>query len=281
MFGYVTASLAQLSEDAKKRYNAFYCGLCHALGDRHGSVSRLTLTYDMTFLVILLSSLYEPEECAGEEKCPVHRLRPKAYIRNEITDYAADMNVALSYLNCIDDWNDDRSLLSLSEAAVMRRSYDRVKSKYPRQVGVIEDCLNTLGDIEKKWTPEPDRASEAFGTLMAELFVYKDDRWSDTLRHLGRALGQFIYVLDACIDLRDDKRFYKYNPFVSLFNRPDEREQFEDILKMLMGECVFYFDKLPLVQDTELLRNILCTGVWNKFNTHYGLRSSADGKGPL
>lgn len=285
MFGYVKASPALLSEDAKKRYNAFYCGLCHALGERHGGLSRLTLTYDMTFLVILLSSLYEPEEVSGDKKCPAHAIKPKSFIRNEITDYAADMNVALSYLNRLDDWNDDGNIISLAEAGLMKSSFEKVRERYPRQVKAIEEQLSKLKELEDKWQLEPDAAAGSFGELMAELFVYKEDRWSDTLRNFGRALGQFIYVMDACIDLRDDKRFYKYNPFVSYFNRTDEKEQFEDVLKMLMGECVFRFDKLPLVQDTELLRNILCSGVWNEFNRHYGIkadqRSSTDGSGPL
>lgn len=269
MFGYVTAQLKLLSDEEKSRYNACYCGLCHALGERHGALSRMTLTYDMTFLVMLLSSLYEPEEYCSEQKCPTHPFKERGFARSEITDYAADMNIALSYLNCLDDWHDDLSLVSLCEAKLMQSSYRLVESRYPRQCRVISECLAELDDIEKRFKPEPDAASRAFGKLMAELFVYKEDRWSDTLRSFGMALGQFIYVMDACIDLREDKRFYKYNPFVSLFNSPDEKEQFEDILKMLMGECVFYFDKLPLVQDVGILRNILCTGVWNKFNVHY------------
>ena len=272
MFGFVSAQTGLLTEEQRKRYNAFYCGLCRALGERHGAVSRMTLSYDMTFLVILLSSLYEPTEQAGEAKCIAHPKKPRGYIKNGITDYAADMNIALSYLNLIDDWQDDGSLLSLTESALFKKSYAGVVEKYPRQCGVIGECLDTLHAIEEKFVPAPDAASECFGRLMSELFVMKEDRWSEPLRRLGKALGQFIYVMDACIDLREDKRFYKYNPFVKLYNTPREKEQFEDILRMLMGECVYWFDKLPLVQDAEILRNILCKGVWIKFNEHYNVK---------
>jgi hypothetical protein len=44
------------------RYQAYYCGLCRTLKERYGDLGRLTLSNDMTFLLILLSSLYEPEE---------------------------------------------------------------------------------------------------------------------------------------------------------------------------------------------------------------------------
>ena len=49
---------------------------------------------------------------------------------------------------------------------------------------------------------------------------------------------------------------------------------------MLLGECLFYFDKLPLVQDAELLKNILCVGLWSQFDRRYK-KEERDGKGPV
>ena len=69
MFGYVTASMAELSEGQKQRYLSCYCGLCKALGRRHKALSRLTLSYDMVFLTMLLGSLYEPEEEEPLRRC--------------------------------------------------------------------------------------------------------------------------------------------------------------------------------------------------------------------
>ena len=65
MFGYLVAAAEVLDEEQKKRYKACYCGLCRSLKERHGQLSRLTLNYDLTFLVLLLSSLYEPPEQSG------------------------------------------------------------------------------------------------------------------------------------------------------------------------------------------------------------------------
>ena len=66
MFGYVRPNLADMAEGDQQRYRAHYCGLCQALGERHGAPARMTLTFDLTFLTIFLSSLYEPEEVSGE-----------------------------------------------------------------------------------------------------------------------------------------------------------------------------------------------------------------------
>ena len=45
--------------------------------------------------------------------------------------------------------------------------------------------------------------------------------------------------------------------------------RFRDILKMQLGECLYYFDKLPLVRDAGLMQNILCIGLWLSFNQKY------------
>lgn len=277
MFGFVTAQLKLLSEEQAARYRQCYCGLCHSLKERHGELARFTLTYDMTFLILLLSSLYEPDEKENETKCAPHPFKAQQYWQNEISGYAADMNVALAYLNCIDDWKDDWSLSSLAEAKLMQKSYNEICEKYPRQCRAMKESLEKLSELEEKRINDADAASKAFGSLMAELFVYKEDYWSGYLRRFGMALGQFIYIMDTCIDLRDDKRYYKFNPMLHLFNRIDEKEQFKAILEMLMAECVKAFEALPLLQDAELIQNILCFGVWTQFNKHYKV---TEGEGP-
>ena len=42
MFGYVRPCLESLDEAQKKRYRAWYCGLCQSLGDRHGFRGRIS-----------------------------------------------------------------------------------------------------------------------------------------------------------------------------------------------------------------------------------------------
>lgn len=79
MFGYVIANLEGLTQPQKDRYKGCYCGLCRVLKQRHGFSGRLTLTYDMTFLVLLLSALYEADEERGMELCPAHPLRRHFY----------------------------------------------------------------------------------------------------------------------------------------------------------------------------------------------------------
>ena len=54
------------------RYKAYYCGLCRTLKEEYGFRGRMTLTYDMTFLIFLLSSLHETEDREFPSYCLLH-----------------------------------------------------------------------------------------------------------------------------------------------------------------------------------------------------------------
>ena len=280
MFGYLSAAPEKLTEEQLLRYRAGYCGLCRCLKERHGELSRLTLNYDMTFLVLLLGSLYEPEERSGEGTCYMHPKEPRGFFISEATEYAADMNIALSYLKCRDDWQDDANPIALVEAGILKKKYLSVSQCYPRQCAAMEACMARLSQLEQAKIEDPDAAAAAFGELMAEALVLKEDRWSEPLRAMGRALGGFIYVMDACMDLDADAFYNRYNPFRRYYGLPDNEQRFRDMLKMLLGECLFHFDRLPLVQDAELLKNILCAGLWAEFDKKFSDKCDKKGTPP-
>ena len=87
MFGFVVANTEALTDEQTERYKGAYCGLCRTLQKRHGDLSRLTLNYDMTFLVLLLQSLYEPEEPRGKDTCLPHPLQARAWQRSFCRDF--------------------------------------------------------------------------------------------------------------------------------------------------------------------------------------------------
>lgn len=265
MFGYVVAERSSLSKEAIARYRGCYCGLCRSIGEQFGTLQRAALHYDMTFLILLLSSLYEPEEVCSHNRCALHPLSPCASWQTPVTEYAAAMNMALAYHNCMDDWHDEQSVKGRLLAALFRRSACSVRQRYPRQWNAMEICLERLHSMETQSVFDPDLASSAFGALMGELFVWKEDRWAPLLRQIGDCLGRFIYLLDALTDLPKDAVSHGYNPFQNRYHDGFSKEDYLPVLKMLMGECTDLFERLPLLQDVDILRNILYSGVWTGF----------------
>lgn len=260
MFGFVTASFKELSKEDQNRYQSVYCGICRDIRSRSGQLSRLSLSYDMTFLALLLMSLYEPEEESGKHACALHPIG-RDWVNSPYCCYAADMNIALAYYNCLDDWNDDKNHLKKWMAHHLEAYLPEIKSRYPRQCHAIEDCIGALSSLEKENCADADRCANCFGALMAELLVYEEDLWSHDLRETGMALGRFIYLADAAVDYKKDARKHKYNPFIAM-NTGLDFPRWEEYLVLTMARCTHYYEKLPLVQDKSILDNILYSGIW-------------------
>jgi hypothetical protein len=272
MFGYIVCNKQHLANEEKERYQSVYCGLCKTLEKKFGQTSRLSLNYDMTFLILFLSSLYEPEEEKKEFRCAVHPRHKKVASINSYTDYAADMTVALAYYKCLDDWQDEHKHLQHKYASKIEGSYQEVKERCPRQCGAIENGVRKLNRIEQSAASIPDEAINCFGKLMAELFVVEEDFWSSSLRNFGYHLGRFIYLMDATMDYEKDKKKGNYNPLNSMNKKPADMEE---ILFMTIGDATREFEKLPLIQDEHLLRNILYGGVWQQYYARMGRKEQS------
>ena len=263
MFGYVKILDSELKVKDYKRYRAFYCGLCKELREKYGHSGQMTLTYDMTFAVILLTSLYEKEIRHEKCRCKMHPLKRQDILRSEFTTYAADMNVLLAYYHFRDDWSDEKKIGGLAGTLAFRRKAKKIIQKYPGQAAVIRKELQELSRLEASRVTEIDLPAGCFGRLMSGLFRYKKDQWAETLGRMGFYLGKFIYIMDAYDDLEKDRKSGSYNPLLFLNDDLDFEQKCRDMLCMMIAECCGEFEKLPCVLDIDILRNILYDGIWS------------------
>ncbi len=278
MFGYIVINADALPEERQRRFRAVYCGLCATLRARHGLRGSATLSYDLTFLAMLLNALYEPGERAGRERCPAHPMKAHEYAVSPVMDYVADMNVALAYHKCLDNWRDDRSLLAAGEGALLKRAYRRVEREWPEKCAAIEAWLDEIHAIEGEERTGIDAPVNATGRLLGELFVYRNDHWADALRAVGDGLGRFIYFMDAYDDLPQDIKKRRYNPLTGLLDRADYEEFCRSAMTMMVAGATEAFESLPIVLDYDILSNVLYSGVWSKYAFLQSKRD-ATGKG--
>ncbi|MBE5998334.1 MAG: hypothetical protein E7237_01755 [Sarcina sp.] len=283
MFGYIVIHEPELRVRELALYRSYYCGLCKELYGRYGRAGQLALSYDTTFLALLLTSLYEPsEEKVRESNCLVHPLRRHTSRRNAYTAYAADVTVLLSFYACRDDWEDERRLRGLVLSGLLHSGFERAAGLFPEKAQVIADCLDRLHALETS-PPDiavsPDEAGACFGDLMAEIFAFRQDEWEQPLRRMGYYLGKFIYLLDAYDDLEKDAPAGNFNPLLSVRARMPSAG-FDDyvrtLLTMLMASCCRAFEALPIVENIDILRNILYAGVWTRFEQVYADRTGTD-----
>ena len=267
MFGYVLANMPELTKQQRRRYSGVYCGICRRIRERSGQLARFGLSYDMAFLALLLMSLYEPEEVSGSHACLLHPLRP--FTENDCVSYAADMNILLLYYKCLDDVRDEGKRTARQLAKTLEPALPGLQARYPRQWTAAEDCLARLSRLEEENCAQPDAPAACFGQLLGELLVWQEDLWAPVLRQLGMALGRFIYLADAAVDLPSDKKKGSYNPYLAMGTEPD-RQRREEYLTLAMGRATQAYEHLPLVQDKKLLDNILYSGVWVEYRRRQG-----------
>ncbi len=267
MFGYINVNGHELSGENKGVYQAYYCGLCRRLRSNYGLTGQMLLNYDMTFLVVLLTGLYEVKTGESRFVCGIHPMKKRNSYINEITDYAAAMNIALAYHNLVDDWKDDRNYTRKTIAGMIKKDYAKVAENYPRQTAAIEQYMEKLAGFERDHETNIDLVAGLTGEMLGEIFAWKKDEWYDELKTLGFYMGKFIYLMDAYEDLDRDEKKEAYNPLRCL--KQEHEKDFEVLCKLMMtsmmSECAKSFERLPILLHADILRNILYSGVWSKY----------------
>ena len=240
MFGYVRINKPEIKFREFDVYRSYYCGLCKAIKHNYGNIARVSVTYDLTFLAMLLCGIYEPVNKCKCEHCIVHPLKNHSYCENRYLDYAADMNVYLSYLKCLDDWHDDNNFVALFYSAILKRKAHSIEKKYPDKTANIKKNMDCLTALEKENCHDLDKVSGTFGNIMSEIFVLHDDVFSKALSDIG------FYL----IEYEDRQDFVQF---------------VQNVLVSMMAECCRAFEYLPIIENLEILRNILYSGVWQSF----------------
>ena len=269
MFGFIKPNYKKLSDKEKLRYQEVYCGLCYSLRDNYGQIARLALTYDLTFLILFLSSLYEPKEKKQTCKCIFKnkKLKDANVALNKYSEYAADMTILLTYYKFFDDKVDkDHKIRGIIGEGLISKSFEKAKAKHPDSESAIKEIMNHIVSLENKDHPSADEISKLFGILLATVFCPNDDIWKTQLGKFGANLGRFIYFMDAALDLKKDKKNGCYNPYLEMSYK---KSQIKDDLCILAGRMTQEFEKFPLFKDINIFENILYEGVWTSLNQNF------------
>ena len=276
MFGYVRINKMDLTFREYEHYKAYYCGLCKYLKRNHTELSRMTINYDITFLIVLLSSIYQLSAQVFHEKCIVDPVKKKKHIINEITEYAASMNILLAYYKLEDDVNDEGDIKSRLVRRAYRKSFKTAYDKYPQKADFIKACLGELRSLEEDQSASIDQTSNCFARLLEEIFDYKDDEYRDRLRKVGFNIGKYIYIMDAYEDLDEDLEKGRYNPFTDY---KDDREALKLRVDKLIGMTLSRLEEAILDLDIKvnksIIDNIIYSGVYLRYK---GLINGADKK---
>ncbi|MGL5714421.1 MAG: DUF5685 family protein [Paraclostridium sp.] len=266
MFGYVRINKMDLTFREFDTYKGYYCGLCKYLKQNHGEISRLSLNYDITFLILILTSVYRPTSTVSQEVCIVNPVKKKLRIVNEITEYAASMNVLLTYYKLKDNYEDDKKIKDILAYNIYKGKLKIAYDKYPNKAEYIKYQLEVLHELESRNSDNIDEVSNTFGNLMGEIFAYKKDMYENDLRTIGFNIGKYIYTLDAYEDLDKDIKKGSYNPFKGYQDNRDElKEKVDRLITISLGFLAQSIDNLHIKSNINIIENIVYSGVYLRY----------------
>ncbi len=267
MFGYITTSKEHLGDDIYKTFCSYYCGLCKSMGKHCSQASRLGLSFDLTFLLIVLSSVMQDKNTSSLGRCIIHPSKKRDIIDdNHISEYCSMMATLLAYEKCVDDIRDEKSIKALLGIFIYRGAYKKATKKYKNTSLYIRDRLKELSELEKQNIRDIDLIADKFALILQKLFTpdfIDDEKIRRQLEWFGYNIGRWIYVIDAINDLESDYKTKKYNPLLS-DNINDIKEYCLDVCQKIEASLTFTlenaaeaFDLMKLYRNSELLEKMM------------------------
>ena len=274
MFGYVNIARDKLGADNFRIFSSYYCGLCKAVGRRCSQVSRLGLSYDITFLALVLSSAALEDADITDGRCAVHPFKKRPFVKNDVAvDYAAEIGELLMYLKLEDDANDEGGLKPRLAMLALGRGKNRALGNYPDAYEFISERLMELSELEKRNCSEIDEVADRFAKILEYVFTPAFIENADTRRILawfGYNLGRWLYIIDAYSDMEKDEKSGAYNPFLAGADNTAERikseirERVDFSLTLTLENMASALELLKLHRNRELVENIVYQGLKNK-----------------
>ncbi len=275
MFGYIKPYQPELKMGEFEQYRGLYCSLCRRLGKRYGPTAQATLSYDMTFLVLLYLALNE--ECTGFHKgrCPYNPFKKRLCCGDSPQlDRCADASVLLVYYKTLDTVADSCGVKRLAArlALLSSRRHRRHAAEFePELDKAMAAYTAAQSALEKAHTASVDAAAEPTAILLQQLCVLaaKNDTERRVLERFGYCLGRWIYLMDAADDVERDSRSGNYNPLLEGYRNevitPELltqcRERVRLSLNASLAECKAAYELLEIRRYDGILRNILEHGM--------------------
>ena len=271
MFGNIVPARQELKVKDYATYRAYYCGVCRSMGRLYSGLCGLGLSYESTFIAILLSALSPNKVKLEHHACLANPIRKKAMVvDNEQVDLAATINVLLMYRKLKDNVQDEGDFKSRCGMLLFKHSYRKAAETLEKIQDVIDDRLEEQRELELEGCASIDRAAEPFSEMMGEIeaqFAEKDAP-REVMYWFGLFLGKWLFVLDAFEDIEKDQKNKVYNPFLAANPQSTVQEIVDKskgdadyILSGAMAELARLFDKMQIHRNKEIIENILFVGM--------------------
>ena len=270
MFGFVRPLRGELKVREWERFQSVYCGLCHTIRRRYGFAQTLMLSYDCTYLALVLDAL---EPCGGEQskcRCIMHPFRCRSCAKQSNGMIrAAAVSVILCWHKLADTIADERGIKRFAAwlfRLFLHRGYRKAAAELPAFDRETRECLENLNALERQKTPSLDRPADAFASILrAAVADWHTD--SRILQEMFYHVGRWIYLVDACDDIQEDFASGSYNPVLLRWEMtqptllPPVKDAMQHTLLQSLAAAYHAYILLHPLRDAGIIENILCQGL--------------------
>lgn len=274
MFGYVRIAKPELKVKEYELYKAVYCSLCKRLGKSYGILSRLTLSYDFTFLALLNMSLKDGCDSFQKKRCAFNPLKKCNYCKNDdAIKMPAAAAMILLYYKIKDNIADEKGFKKLGYMLLkplFSGANKKASREYPEINDIVREYIKAQSALEGENCRDIDKAADPSGTMLASLLeLCSDDNIQKrVLNRLGYCIGRYIYLLDAACDLDEDIKKQRYNPIMvpdGVEYKLHLDERIKPQLYFCINEASRAFELLDIKKYKPILGNIIYLGLEETF----------------
>lgn len=275
MFGYVKIAKPELKVKEYELYKAVYCSLCRRLGRSYGLLSRLTLSYDFTFLALLKLSLQEGCDAFEQKRCAFNPLKKCNYCQNDSAlEFPSAAAMIMLYYKLLDNLQDERGLKKfgfLLLKPIFAPTHKKAAKQFPELETVVREYIIAQNALEKENCANLDAAADPSGNVLSRILAMcsKEENQQRVLSRLGYCLGRFIYILDAACDLQEDLKKGSFNVLSNDFDGKDFdallKDRVEPQLYTCMNEAGRALELLEIKKYKSILDNIIYLGLEENF----------------
>lgn len=269
MFGYVRTDTPYLYIKDDNLYRAMYCGVCKGISEVCGQSARMGLSYDVTFLSVILHNLAGIDVQIEKSHCLTHCIRSRQMANvDELTRRLGALNTALVYYKYTDDVMDgDRGR---GKRLWFKKGFRRMKKAYPEIARIVRDNMQAQEQTEKAQTDSVDRAADATANMLAEFGDYAlGEKATEFSHNLFYTIGKWIYLIDALDDYDKDVKKGAYNPFVLAYGAENRRallcgkhgEEVRFIFHAMFFDVRENLSHLQFHFNRDLVDNVLLRGL--------------------
>lgn len=274
LFGFIRACKPELKIKEYETYKAVYCSLCRRLGKNYGLLSRLTLSYDFTFLAMLNMSLSEGCVEFEQKRCAFNPLKKCNYCKcdDALSMPSAAAMIMLYYKIC-DNIADERGFKKIGYCLlkpIFSAAHKKAAQEYPQIESAVAEYISAQNELEKQNCQSLDAAADPTAIVMSRILPLCscDTAARRVLERLGYCLGRYIYLLDAACDLPEDIKNGSYNVLKNeLDGEPTAfvNERVEPQLYVCANEAAKAFELLDIKKFKPILGNIIYLGLEETF----------------